>query len=258
MAQNITWNTKRYLQFDQARLQPALDLISRISLDDPKHIVDLGCGPGHVTNIVSEWWPEAKLQGVDNSPDMLAKAQETYPHIDFQHQDLNQWAPDVSYNLIFSNAALHWLDDHEQLFPSLINALDTDSIAAIQMPRNWQAPSHALINETIYEGPWRDQLEPLIKPAPSKEPSFYYDILQPSTSELYIWETEYIQVLDGENPVAEFVKGSWLQRYLQVLEDPDKTSFENLYREKILKAYPKQKDGKTLFPFRRLFIVAVR
>ena len=127
---------------------------------------------------------------------------------------------------------------------------------AVQMPRNWGAPSHTCITETVQAGPWRETLEPLLRPAPSHAPSFYYELLAPDTNSLALWETEYCQILEGENPVAEFVKGTQLKRFLDALDEPARSEFEGEYRNRILSAYPKRMDGKTLFPFRRLFILA--
>ena len=254
MPHNVKWDPSQYLTFDKQRLQPALDLIARIP-EEAQRITDIGCGPGNVTNILYGRWPTAQICGIDNSPDMLTKAKNDLPHIEWQHADLNTWQSSLQVDVLFSNAALHWLDDHELLFPNLIKSVKPGGTLAIQMPRNWAAPSHMSINQAVSEGSWKSKLEPLIKEQPTRSPEFYYEILSPHVQELEIWETEYIQVLEGENPVAEFVKGSWLRRFLQALDEPERTEFENCYREKVKLAYPKQTDGKTLFPFRRLFIL---
>ncbi len=124
------------------------------------------------------------------------------------------------------------------------------------MPRNFVAPSHVLLYEAARAGRWRDRLEPLLRDTPTKSPAFYYDLLAARARGLDVWETEYLQVLEGENPVAEYVKGSWLKPLLDALAEPDRSAFENAYRERVLAAYPPRADGRTLFPFRRLFIVA--
>ncbi len=256
MAENVIWDPNHYLSFDADRLRPALDLISKVEIGAPRNIVDLGCGPGNVTTILSDRWPDAKVSGVDNSQEMLDKAGVANPGISWVHADLNNWVAEEKVDLLFSNAALHWLDNHKELFPKLLENIAPGGTIAVQMPRNWQASSHSSINEVIVEGPWKELLEPEIVLEPSHKPDVYYNLLAPVTENIMIWETEYIQVLQGENPVAEFVKGSWLQRFLQLLEEPFRTEFEMSYSEKILNAYPKQADGKTLFPFKRLFIVA--
>ncbi len=129
---------------------------------------------------------------------------------------------------------------------------------AVQMPRNFTAPSHVLIGETALDGPWRSKVEHLVTPPPVEAPAFYHDLLAPLSQGIDIWETEYLQVLEGENPVREWTKGTWLTRYLDVLQGDEKVAFEAAYGARVAKAYPKNEAGQTLFPFRRLFMVAQR
>ena len=254
----MAWDPAQYLAFASERLIPALDLLSRIPLAAPGTVIDLGCGAGNVTKALKQRWPEAAFTGVDGSPDMLARARAEDPDIEWVEADVNDWRPGDAVDVIYSNAALHWLDDHAALFPRLLGHIAPGGFLAVQMPRNWAAPSHTCIVEAVRAGPWRDKLKPLLRPAPTHAPKVYYDILAPLTSSLAIWETEYCQILEGENPVAEFVKGSQLKRYLDALEEPERSAFENDYRARILEAYPKRENGKTLFPFRRLFVLAER
>ncbi len=144
------------------------------------------------------------------------------------------------------------------LFPSLMEKVAPGGILAVQMPRNFGAPSHLLIAETALNGPWRSQVEHLVTPPPVEEPAFYHGLLAPLSENIDIWETEYLQVLEGENPVKEWTKGTWLTRYLDVLQGQDKAAFEAAYGERVAKAYPRNSAGQTLFPFRRLFMVAQR
>jgi trans-aconitate 2-methyltransferase len=252
----MAWDPTQYLAFGNERLQPALDLLGRIPLDAPGTVFDLGCGPGNVTRALKGRWPNASITGIDGSPEMLERAAEEDPELSWIEADLNYWRPDAPADLIYSNAALHWLDDHETLFPQLMRSVSPGGFLAVQMPRNWAAPSHSIITETVQQGPWRSTLEPLLRPAPSHAPDVYYDILTPVSTSLAIWETEYCQILEGENPVAEFVKGTQLKRFLDALEQPVLGEFEGEYAKRILAAYPKRDDGKTLFPFRRLFLLA--
>ena len=254
----MTWDPNLYLAFGDQRLRPALDLIARIALDSPRTIVDLGCGTGNVTAALETRWPAAQITGLDNAPEMLARAREQGPGITWIDADLDAWRPRTPVDLLFSNAALHWVEDHAALFPRLVAGVAEGGAFAVQMPRNWQAPSHELIHETLRDGPWRGRLEPLIRPRPTLAPAFYYDLLAPLVQSLDIWETEYHQVLEGENPVADYVKGSALRRFLAALEEPERSRFDSAYRERIKAAYPPRADGKTLFPFLRLFILARR
>lgn len=252
----MEWDPAQYLAFASERLQPALDLLARIPLEAPGTVIDLGCGAGNVTKALKQRWPEAAFTGVDGSPDMLARARAGDPDVTWVEADMNNWRAAGRVDVIYSNAAMHWLDDHAALFPRLMEQIAPGGFLAVQMPRSWAAPSHSCIAEAVRDSPWRDKLEPLLRPTPTHAPEVYYDILAPLTASLAIWETEYCQILEGENPVAEFVKGSQLKRFLDALEEPGRSRFENDYRRRILEAYPKCKDGKTLFPFRRLFLLA--
>jgi trans-aconitate 2-methyltransferase len=252
------WDPKQYLAFGGERMRPALDLLGRVPLDAPNTIIDLGCGPGNVTPALKARWPQAQVTGVDGSPEMLERARATMPEMAWVEADMNEWTPDAPVDLIYSNAALHWLDGHADVFPRLMQQVAPGGYLAAQMPRNWYAPSHTIITDLVLDGPWRSALEPLLRPNPTGAPQDYYDILAPVSTSLELWETEYCQILEGENPVAEFVKGSQLKRFLDALDDGPRDDFWAEYRKRISEAYPKRNDGKTLFPFRRLFILAGR
>ncbi len=254
----MTWDPGEYLTFSDHRLRPALDLLQRVPLGHPARIVDLGCGAGNVTAVLRGRWPDAKVTGVDSSAAMLARAREADPAVDWRLHDLLDWRPEKPVDLLYSNAALHWLDDHATLFPRLASLVAPGGVLAIQMPRNFSEPSHTSIYDTVRTGVWRHRLEPLIRPEPTKPAERYRELLLPHVRSLDIWETVYLQVLSGDNPVAEFVKGSWLTQFLDALEGDERAAFEAAYRERVRPAYRPGPDGKTLFPFRRLFIVAQR
>ena len=254
----MAWDPTQYLAFGAERMRPALDLLARVPLEAPRTIIDLGCGPGTVTKVLKARWPEAEVTGVDASPEMLERARDEAPDIAWVEADLTAWRPEAPADLLYSNAALHWLDDHDTLFPRLLGHVAPVGFLAVQMPRNWEAPSHTCITETVLDGPWRETLEPLLRPSPSHAPEVYYDLLAPLAASLELWETEYCQILEGENPVREFVKGTQLKRFLDALAEPQRFEFEAAYGARVAAAYPKRNDGRTLFPFRRLFILAER
>jgi trans-aconitate 2-methyltransferase len=251
----MSWDPTQYLKFVDHRLRPAIDLLNRIDLADPAEIYDLGAGAGNVTRHLRARWPNAQITGVDESEAMLTKAAET-PGIDWQRADLATWQPPRPVDLIYSNAALHWLGDHDRLFPSLLAMLAPGGVLAVQMPRMFTAPSHTLVAEAARSGPWRGALEPLLRPPPVAEPGFYYDLLAPRAAMVDIWETEYLHVLEGNDPVKEWFKGSWLAQFLDALDQPQRGDFESCYTRLVADAYPRRPDGHTLLPFRRLFIVA--
>jgi trans-aconitate 2-methyltransferase len=251
----MTWDPDIYLRFAGHRFRPVLDLVQRITLKAPTRIVDLGCGTGSGSILLKSRWPEASITGVDGSADMLAKARAEDTDIDWVEADLNHWSSERPVDLIFSNAALHWLDDHQTLFPRLLDMISPGGQLAVQMPRNYSAPGLSLVNETALDGPWRTRLEPIVRPIPVSEPRFYHGLIAPRVAALDMWETEYIQVLEGDNPVADWTRGSWMAPLLEALNEPERSAFDSEYRRRVAKAYPKEADGRTLFPFRRLFFV---
>lgn len=252
----MVWDPQQYLAFSGHRLRPALDLLSHIPDKGQRSIVDLGCGPGTVTTYLTQRWPEADVVGLDSSEEMLEKAHAAAPGARFEVADIADWAPREPVDLIYTNAALHWLPDHQSLFPALFKQLKPGGILAVQIPRNFGRPSHTSVADAADDGPWSSTLAPMIKPPPTHAPNVYYDILSPLAAKLDIWETDYTQALDGENPVAEWTKGTWLRPFLDALEEPHRSEFENAYRQRVAAAYPKQANGKTLLPFLRLFIIA--
>jgi trans-aconitate 2-methyltransferase len=252
----MSWDPQQYARFAGQRLRPALDLIARIAIEDPRTVVDLGCGTGSVTRLLRNRWPHAGITGVDDSPQMLDEARKLGTDIGWQQSDLGVWNSPQGIDLVFSNAALHWLDDHPSLFARLRGSVAAGGVLAVQMPRNFGAPTHTLIQELATSPPWRDTLVGLLRPQPVLAPEAYYALLAPNARNLDIWESEYLQVLEGENPVAEWTKGTWLVPLLAALAPNARADFESDYRRLVGKAYPRQPDGRTLFPFRRLFIVA--
>lgn len=257
----MSWDPAQYLKFAGPRLRPALDLLARVELDSPDLVYDLGCGAGNVTALLARRWPQARLVGVDASAEMLARAAEQpeTSGVRWEQADLAQWRAEGPQRpqLLFSNAALHWLDQHEVLFPRLMEQLAEGGVLAVQMPRNHGAPSHTAMVEAAHAGPWAQQVVPVLRPSPVHAPSFYYDLLAPLSSSLDLWETEYLQILEGADPVVEWTRGTALQPLLAAA-GTHAQGFLQAYTERIRAAYPVRSDGRTLFPFRRLFLVARR
>ena len=251
-----SWDPAQYLKWSDHRLRPAVDLLQRVAVASPAKVVDLGCGTGNVTALLRARWPGARVTGVDASPSMLERARASDPGVDWQQADVATWAPPAPVDVLFSNATLHWIDDHAMLFPRLLTLVAAGGALAIQMPRNFGEPSHTSIYDVVREGRWRERLEKLIRQEPTKPPEYYWDLLRPHVSALDVWETVYTQALSGEHPVADFVKGSWLKPFLDALHAEERPAFEDAYRERVARAYRPRADGTTLFPFRRLFIVA--
>jgi trans-aconitate 2-methyltransferase len=252
----MSWDPALYLRFADQRLRPALDLLSRIDLETPQSVVDLGCGAGNVTVHLKRRWPKAQLTGVDNSAAMLAKARATDALINWEHGELANWAPAQPPTLIYSNAALHWADDHATLFPRLARAVAPGGVLAVQMPHQNGAASHQVAFALAKSPRWRNLLQHLLRESPVAEPQQYYDWLVPHARTLDIWETEYLQIMQGDNPIADWTSGTFLLPFLEALQGAERAAFDADYRAAILAAYPRRADDSTLFPFRRLFIVA--
>ncbi len=254
----MLWDPTQYLKFADHRLRPALDLLNRVDLNSPSVVYDLGAGTGNVTEILANRWPEARVIGVDSSEEMLKEASKRAANIEWEVGDIGTWQPKQQPDLIFTNAALHWESDHDKLFTRLMSSLEPGGVFAVQMPRNFGALSHTSISEAALSGPWRTKLEPLLRPAPVEPPPYYISTLSPLASSLEVWETEYSQILSGENAVKEWTKGTWLRPLLNALEEPERADFEEAYAKLVAARYPKQPDGTTIFPFKRLFIIATR
>lgn len=251
----MSWSPDQYLKFAAPRFRPAMDLLQRITIADPKTVYDLGCGPGNVTRMLVERWPQAAVTRVDDSAAMLAKARQELPGVRWVQQSLADWRPAQPADVIYSNAALHWMPQHESYLPALVAQLAPGGVLAAQMPQNFAAPSHTLITDVIREGKWRARMEHLIGPAPVGDPAFYYQVLAPLAASLDIWETEYLQVMEGKDPVKEWTKGTWLRQFLDALDEPEANEFEAEYARRVRDAYAPRQDGKTLFPFKRIFFV---
>ena len=250
------WNPGQYLKYGGHRLRPAIDLLARVDTERPETVFDLGCGPGNSTRLLADRWPEARITGVDGSVDMLTQAAADLPGPDWVEADLNGWSPDRPADVLFSNAALHWLDDHAVLFPRLLEHLNPGGVLAVQMPGNFASPSHTLIREAA--GPWMDKIGPVMRADPVADLSVYYDALSPVAGHLDIWETVYVQALEGDNAAAEWIKGSALKPLLDALDEDEAQDYFSAYSALAQKAYPARPDGKTLYPFRRVFVVAKR
>jgi trans-aconitate 2-methyltransferase len=262
----MSWDPRQYLKFSNERLRPGFDLLAQVGELPAGPLYELGCGTGVHARAIAERWPEHDVVAIDNSPQMLAAAAAEASRIQWREADIGRWSAPAPAALVYSTATLHWLEGHERLFPHLLRQLAPDGVLAVQMPRNFDAPSHALMRATAAEGPFAAALEPqtragsgeasLLRRDPVGAPDFYYDLLRPLTRALDLWETEYLHVLAGDDPVLEWVRGTALRPVLDALSPELAQGFERDYAARLRRAYPRRADGRTLLPFRRLFIVA--
>jgi trans-aconitate 2-methyltransferase len=246
----------QYARFADERSLPFFTLLSRVPNGDYRDIVDLGCGNGSLTKAIAERWPEARVIGLDNSPQMLAGAASycIEGRLDFVEGDIAAY--DTSADLVFSNAALQWLEGHERLFPRLAALVRPGGAFAVQMPSNFEAPSHLLLEETARNGPWASKLKEWR--LQSVQPlSWYVELLLGLGLGVDAWETTYYFVLQGEDPVMEWVKGTQMQPILALLTEAEQRSFCAAYAQRLRRAYPPSSAG-TVFPFKRIFFVAAK
>lgn len=266
-----TWDPAQYLRHADHRARPFTDLLARVPglptrppAGRPR-IADLGCGPGNVTALLATRWPTARITGYDNSPEMLDKAHVDHEgptqgggRLGFSHADVRTWTPDEPFDLIVSNATLQWVQGHVERFADWVAGLKPGGILAFQVPGNFDAPSHRLMRELAGSPHRRDRLSGILRHSGAVlAPEAYLERLTSLGCAADVWETTYIHLLQGEDPVLDWVKGTGLRPVLTALaDDPEALeAFVAEYRAALREAYPAGPHG-TPFPFRRVFAVA--
>lgn len=253
------WQPAQYLSFADERTRPARDLLAQVPLAAARHVYDLGCGPGNSTQLLVARFPEADVTGIDNSPAMVEAARTACPQARFALGDLAVWRPEAAADLLFSNAAFHWVPGHTGHFERLARALAEGGVLAVQMPDNLGEPSHVLMQQVAEQGPWaktlasaQDARDPL--PAPPD----YYARLKPLFRRLDIWHTVYNHPLDGVDGIVSWLASTGLRPYLDPLGEDERHVFLARYKALLAEHYPLQANGKVLLRFPRLFLVGVR
>lgn len=255
------WDAAVYLKFATERTQPSADLIHRIQIENPKRIADLGCGPGNSTEQLRLRWPTSEIVGIDSSPEMIAAARQKYPSQDWLVANAADWQPREAFDLIFSNAMLHWLRDHRAVCRRWMSAdhLAAGGALAVQIPAHYDSPLHAAIVEVSRDPAWSAATESARNALTKHPPLFYYDALQDLASRVDLWETTYHHVVDGPEAIVEWFRGTGLRPFLECLSSEEyRRRFEAMLLERYSQSYPRRPDGKVLFPFRRIFFVAYR
>lgn len=252
------WDPRQYLRHAGPRLRPAVELLARVDLDEPARVVDLGCGPGTSTSLLRARWPRASIIGIDDSPEMLAVAAAADVRAEWVRADIAALPIGRRFDLVFSNAALHWVRDHEALFARLLGLLNPGGVLAVQMPTNHHAPSHRLVAEMASEPRWIGRLGSLDLSTPVRTAADYVAMVRSSVDALDVWETEYQHELMGPTPVLDWIRGTSLRPVLSSLSPEAGERFCADLVPLLAQAYPPDDAGRTRFPFRRLFLVAVR
>lgn len=260
------WDPERYLTYADERGRPFVELLARVGAEDPQRVVDLGCGPGNLTRLLAQRWPSARVVGLDSSPQMVERARRV-DGISAEVADIVSWAHEPRdggsgsgpVDVLVTNAALQWVPGHLELLPALVERVAQDGWFAMQVPGNFDEPSHTIRRDLATEPDFAPYLQDVAVPS-SHDPDVYLRALQACGCEVDAWETTYLHVLptDGDpDPVFTWVSGTGARPTLRALPDGVRERFETEFRERLREAYPDQGYG-VLLPFRRVFAVARR
>jgi trans-aconitate 2-methyltransferase len=252
-----TWDPARYLQFADDRARPFVDLVARVPTQ-PRSIVDLGCGPGHLSAVLRERWSDATIVGVDSSPEMIerATAGNADPAATYELADVATWAPPAPVDLVISNALFQWVPEQLTVIERLTAHVAPGGAFALQVPRNYDAPSHTLLRELAAQPPYAAHTAGIVGDR-STEPEAYLELFTRLGWAVDVWETSYLHVLQGDDPVLDWISGTGARPYLQAMPDDVRDAFVETYGAALREAYPARAWG-TVFPFRRTFVVARR
>lgn len=257
----LDWNPALYRRFEDERTRPAQELLVRVPHHAPRHVVDLGCGPGNSTELLVQRYPQAQVTGIDNSQAMIESARERLPQVAFALGDIARWepAPGAAPDLIYANASLQWVGGHEQLIPRLFASLAPGGVLAIQMPDNRQEPTHRLMREVAADSRWSSAIgDPDAVRTELLGIGGYYDLLAPLAAQIDVWHTVYQHVMPSAAAIVEWVRATGLKPFIDPLDEPQRSAFLAEYEQRVESAYAVRADGRRLLAFPRLFIVAQR
>ena len=249
-----------YRRFEAERSRPYDELVARIGAEEPRAVVDLGCGPGELTASLAHRWPGARITGIDSSPEMIAKARGRATAVDFEIGDARDWRPGPDVDVLITNATLQWVPEHRELLDRWVTALPPGAWLAMQVPGNFDAPSHRALRDLAREPAWAARTGDLARDEPVDDAVGYATRLVGLGAAVDAWETTYVHLLpdDGDShPVLRWMEGTALRPFRAVLDDADWAAFRGELTERLAVAYP-SRHGMVAFPFRRIFVVAER
>jgi trans-aconitate 2-methyltransferase len=250
-----SWDPDRYLTYADERGRPFVELVARIAAQDPATVVDLGCGPGNLTTLLRQRWPGAEVRGLDSSPEMIATARAVDDTITWEVADLRTWAAEAEpVDVLVSNATLQWVPGHLELLRDLVGRVHAGGWFAFQVPGNFDEPSHTIRTELAAEAPYVEHTQGVAVPS-SHDPGVYLEHLAGLGCEVDAWETTYLHVLSGPDPVFTWVSGTGARPTLRALPDGLRGDFEDVFKRRLRAAYP-ERSGRVVLPFRRIFVVA--
>lgn len=257
----MRWDPAQYALFSDHRSRPFFDLVGRIGHAAPARVVDLGCGPGELTAVLARRWPDAEVLGIDSSPHMIERAkalEDTPPNLAFTVGDVGDFSPEPGTGVVVSNALLQWVPGHQKMIQSWARVLEPGAWLALQVPGNFRSPSHALMRGLAESERWASRLAGVLRYDDAvSEPGDYLRLMHGAGLETDAWETTYQHVLQGNDPVLEWVRGTGLRPVLEALSVAEAPEFEARYSALLSEAYPSEPEG-TLFPFRRIFAVGCK
>ncbi len=255
----LNWNPDQYLKFGNERTQASIDLASRIGVENPAAIIDIGCGPGNSTRILRDRWPDAKLTGLDSSAEMIARAKGELHDVEWITGDASAFAFRMKYDVVFSNAALQWMQDHESLIAKLYSIVKPNGALAVQVPADQDTPVRRSLMAVSSSEKWSEYTSGCERLINYRTAEYYYDILSNIAGRFDLWQTVYYHVMDSRRGVIEWYKGTAMRPFLEKLPDEaGRREFEEDVFAGCKDGYEARKDGKVLYPFRRTFFIAYK
>ncbi len=252
----VEWNSSQYLKFKNERTQPSIDLANRLDMAEPQAILDIGCGPGNRTDVLQRRFPRAALTVIDSSDDMIRQARESYPNIVFEQMDASG---DLSrlgmFDIVFSNACIQWIPDHQNLLRNFMGRLRSGGMLAVQTPMIYQEPIYMVVTAIANLDRWKAFFT-LPRPFHNLGQNEYFDLLTDIAADVTIWQTTYCHIMPNHEAIMEWYKGTGLRPYLAVLNQEEQVRFETEILEELRKVYPLQKSGEIIFRFPRFFFIA--